>query len=323
MISNGTTFKVVVCHDIATFAANHQALGFQLRVNFFVLADVSGGSVQQIEIVPYGMAVFSAPQADVWRMQGKQSSVKHEEELLARPSKTGADFSDRFLKYGGVVRVVWGDQSTVDTLENALSVGITETTDFALRSNNFEDVEHKFVYLKVAETKEGRYDFRVKFGNPTLEFGTRYLARIAAKSLVDRRLGKAKYFLFSNAPRPVAGRLFEAVALELLLNHSETTVFPIESLDGKEEKQTTPSLSNMIDNNKKQFKPSPPTLVNFRNEGDVIVAVTEALKAHSHVLALPRSTEYAGCDGIYAWNEGDQQKKAFLLQAAVDPKGLS
>jgi len=54
--------------------------------------------------------------------------------------------------------------------------------------------------------------------------------------------------------------------------------------------------------------------VDFNDEGEILTAVDTALAADGAVvLALPRSTTFAGFDGIYAWKEGTQ-KNALLLQ---------
>jgi len=156
-----------------------------------------------------------------------------QEELLARRSSVqGVDFGERFIKYGGLVRAVWGSDATLRELENMLRIPVEPKTIELLKEASFPKVQHKFVHLNVAENK-GEYNFDVDQSelnpNPSLEIGTRYFARLIARSWV-KNLDKTNYQFFAAAPPSVADLMLEAVTLELLLNHSQTTNFSVRSL---------------------------------------------------------------------------------------------
>jgi len=132
--------------------------------------------------------------------------------------------------------------------------------------------------------------------------------------VVKTRLDRTNFQFFATAPPSVHGLLFEVVALELLLNWSQTTRFAISQLlhPGIKDHPPVPSaFKSRI--HQGEFKFSTPTLVEFMNESDVVGAVKSALASHEVVLALPRSPYFAGFDGIYAWNESGVNY-AFLLQ---------
>lgn len=192
MCSSGTDFWVEDWRNVNDLMQQKEDQNFQLGKNFFVLADISSGQVGNILTVFAGLIAFTSPDENAWKEHSKQDCVLllmplwKEEELLARQSTVpGVDFSKRYIKFGGVVRAVWGSLITERELTRQLHIPITSDTLKALNQKDFARTEHRFVYLKVAETKDdGGYDFRVSETNPTLEVGTRYIARLIAKSVV-------------------------------------------------------------------------------------------------------------------------------------------
>jgi len=326
MCWDGGTFCIEYWNNVAALLRKFANGPYELGKNAFFLADVSRGKVGVIEQIPTGLAVFTSPNESAWHEPSKQSTVilfmplwKQEELLARRSSVPGVDFGERFIKYGGLVRAVWGDDATVNELNSKLSTPLETQTIEALKASYFPQVQHKFVYLIVAENEKGEFQFdkgtdEKKKPNPSLEIGTRYIARLIAKSWVQKLVDKANYQFFAAAPPSVAGLVFEAVALELLLNYSQTTHFSISSLYLDPPAALANVFTGDWQNHTGKFHPKPPTLVEFNNEGDVLTAVDTALAADGAVvLALPRSTTFAGFDGIYAWKEGTQ-KIALLLQ---------
>lgn len=325
MCWDGATFCIEYWNNVAALLRKFENGPYKLGRNAFFLADVSRGMVGVIEQIPTGLAVFTSPNESAWHEPSKQSTaiflmpLWKKEELLARQSSVpGVDFGERFIKYGGLVRAVWGDDTTLRELNDKLCTPLEPTTIEALKVSDYPKVQHKFVYLIVAENKKGEYNFdqdlKSPNPNPSLEIGTRYIARLIAKSWVQKLVDKTNYQFFAAAPPSVAGLMFEAVALELLLNYSQTTHFSISSLYLDPPAALAKLFTGDWRNRTGKFHPKPPTLVEFNNESDVVTAVDTALAADGAVvLALPRSTTFAGFDGIYAWKEGTE-KIALLLQ---------
>jgi len=135
MSSNGTAFEVK--RDVKV--KQLRLLPYTLGQTLFVLADVAQGKSEALKKISCGLVVFTSPNEKSGKDLGKENTVFFfmplwkEEELLARSSTVpGVDFRERFFRYGGVARAVWGSPSTVDRCERLLHP-ITDETLKALK----------------------------------------------------------------------------------------------------------------------------------------------------------------------------------------------
>jgi hypothetical protein len=108
---------------------------YKLGETLFLLSDISQGNVGGTALLDGGLALFSSPNPKTWAQTRKQQCKfffmplwKLEELMYCDPNTpTGQLIFDRFLKYEGIVRYVWGSEDDVKEHEDSMD----ERVDFA------------------------------------------------------------------------------------------------------------------------------------------------------------------------------------------------
>jgi len=293
----------------------HGMIGFELGHNFFGLSDVSKGNDMHSEVFTGGSIIFSSPNEEAWQQGAKQDCKFFymplwEKEELCRFDTTEKVFNDRFEKYGGVARVVWGSEDTIETHCTRLKNTMVEFKNLQadVESTNVWSKSHRFVYLKVEKDKDGNYLFTK---NPTLIIQTRHLADLVAKKYVAELLNLTNKF-FDVPHASVYGILFERVALELIGNkeNAEKCVFHIHrSTKGCQFPLFSGDLlvSGTIPSKKETF-----------NATNFVEKITEP-----NVLALPSSDYFPGFDGAISFKNSAGMHLALLQMTTAHKHPLS
>jgi hypothetical protein len=202
---------------------------FKLGANFFALSDVSEGNNNYCHVFAGGSFIFSSPNPDTWMQGGKDNCLFYfmplwEEEELCRFDTPERKFKKRYEKYGGVVRLVWGQDKIFPNYQARLFRKDIEFSKLhaQVESTSWESVPHRVIYLMVNKL-EGKYQW---CDEPSLIFPTRYIARLLAEAYVKAILESTKS-QFGLVHATVDGLLFEAVVLDLIGKHRGACEFKI------------------------------------------------------------------------------------------------
>ena len=147
---------------------------YELGETLFCLTDVSLGDTGGTEVLDGGLVLFSSPNPKTWAQGGKANCEfffmplwKLEELMYLDPNTPiGKLIEERFFKYGGLPRYVWGSEEDVKVQESRLN----EPVNFAelnlqIKFATWATFPDRFVYLHVRETEDGKYlttDFRLQ-----------------------------------------------------------------------------------------------------------------------------------------------------------------
>jgi hypothetical protein len=293
---------------------------FTLGRNFFCLSDVSKGNSDCCDEMDGGSFIFSSPNCKTWQQGDKAGSQTFflplwEEKELCRFDTEEKLFAIRFLKYGGLVRYVWGSDTDCETHEskrlNKETDFRTLNTELLLRDWAGACFPHRYVYLHVK--REGEvYQFTE---TPELSIGTRHIARKLAEKYVEELLETTEPQWGMDHP-PVYGLLFEAVALKLLSSYSDKLRIEIRNL---KKMSNSRNIKPPFISGKKhpwQFT-MPPNLniVEFNAENDVLKVMNGSL-VNGPGFGYPKSTTFAGFDAVLVFVINGK-KVCFLFQATM------
>jgi hypothetical protein len=296
---------------------------FKLGENFFCLSDVSKGNSDHCDVLDGGSIIFSSPNCETWQQGGKEKSQKFflplwEEAELCRSDTNSHLFASRFLKFGGLVRYVWGSDEDCKVHENERLNKETEFSDLKEELSKRDwagpNFPHRYVYLHVKREEEV-YQFTEI---PELSIGTRHIARKLAEKYVEELLEKTEPQWGMDHP-PVYGLLFEAVALKLLSSYSDKLLIEIRNL------KKTPNSRNIKPPlfvsgvHPWQFNMPMPTdlnIVEFNAEHDVLEVMNDSLASGQFGFGYPKSTTFAGFDAVLV-SDIKGKKVCFLLQATM------
>ncbi|KAJ1391200.1 hypothetical protein B484DRAFT_439621, partial [Ochromonadaceae sp. CCMP2298] len=122
---------------------------YKLGETLVCLTDASEGDIRGVEDMSGGLVLFSSPNPKTWASLGKQSCKYFfmplwtlEELMYCDPSTpTGRLIEDRFFKYGGLARYVWGSEEDIDVHEDRL-------TDNESMDQLFERLQKKLREIK-------------------------------------------------------------------------------------------------------------------------------------------------------------------------------
>jgi hypothetical protein len=293
---------------------------YKLGETLFCLSDISQGEVGNTSVLDGGLVLFSSPNPKTWAQTGKQECNfffmplwKLEELMYCDVSTpTGNLIADRFFKYGGVVRYVWGSIHDVGEHEARLD----ELVDFAelhknLGVSTWQNFPDRFVNLFVEETKDGEYLLSEK---PAPRVASRYIASKLSNQYV-REILDATSPLFGN-PQPTAhGLLFEAIALKLLGVYHTSCRLEIKQLTHFKQPKIMPK--ELSEDQLFVLGDRTVDIVEFNHEGDALSAITADIS--KLVLTLPRSSTFAGFDAMLVWPgpKGKKMPVLFLLQVTM------
>jgi hypothetical protein len=310
------SFRVELWCIVDTILARGE---FKLGVNFFGLSDVSKGNVEKCDAFSGGSVMFSSPNKNAWAQGGKEDCKFFfmplwEEEELCRFDTPARMYKERFDKYGGVARVVWGSDYTVQLHESRLKEAVADFKDMQaeVESAALWEKSHRFVYLMVEKDDNNAYMFE---STPRLLIPTRHLVNIVADKYIYGALDVIRNMFDLRHPS-VNGILFEGVALRLIENHALSCTFHVH--------RSTVGVQFPL--MKGDFMKIPEALETFYfDDKDFLNVIT----TKTNVLALPKSQYFAGFDGAIAFEAINSETKqnenylAFLQVTTADKHPLS
>jgi hypothetical protein len=286
---------------------------FTLGENFFGLSDVSKGNDDGCEVFTGGSIIFSSPNEKTWQQGGKANCVFFymplwEKEELCRFDPKGI-FKERFDKYGGVARVVWGSVEDVKAHKDRLDekLGDFSALQADIDSKSIWTKSHRFVYLQVQKDRDGNYLFNE---GPTLIIPTRYLADLVAEKYVDRLI-RSTDNLFDISHASVHGILFERVALLLIGSFAGQCAFHIH--------RSTKGCKFPLFENK--ILEIPENLITKYFDADRFENIIDPNS--ESVLAIPNSNYFPGFDAALSFQDNSGKYLALLQMTTADDHPLS
>jgi len=311
------SFRVELWRIVDTILARGE---FKLGVNFFGLSDVSKGNVENCDAFSGASVMFSSPNKNAWAQGGKEDCKFFfmplwEEEELCRFDNPARMYKERFDKYGGVARVVWGSDYTVQLHESRLNEAVADFKDmqaFQVEFNSPSEKSHRFVYLMVEKDDKNAYMFE---STPRLLIPTRHLVNIVADKYIYGALDVIRNMFDLQHPS-VNGILFEGVALRLIEKHALSCTFHVH--------RSTVGVQFPL--MKGDFMKIPEVLETvYFDDKDFLKVITTKI----NVLALPKSQYFAGFDGAIVFQTINSKTKqnenylAFLQVTTADKHPLS
>jgi hypothetical protein len=217
-------------------------------------------------------------------------------------------FKERFDKYGGVARVVWGIVEDVKAHDGRLDekLGVFAALQDDIDSKSIWSKSHRFVYLQVQKDIDGNYSFNE---NPKLILQTRYLADLVAQKYVDH-LFHSTNNSFDVQHASVHGILFERVALLLIRKFASQCDFHIHrSTKGCRFPLFKTDLLEMPEN--------------LFTEYFDAQEFEKILTTSNNVLAIPNSDYFPGFDAALSFQDKDDKYLALLQMTTADDHPLS
>jgi energy-coupling factor transporter ATP-binding protein EcfA2 len=295
--------------------------GFTLGQNFYVLSDVSDGKRDFCDCFLGGLVVFSSPSNGAFGQLSKQDAIFFfmplwEKEELCRFDPNGK-FEERFVKFGGVPRVVWGDDDDVKLHDEKFLENELDFLSLNGRAVSWLSVSHRFMHLIVPKDSDGNY---LWCDYPKLELASRYVARLVADQYVTKMMHSMET-QFGVQHASVYGLLFEAVVFNIIEKYNSSCEFPIQLIFRKVEKKAKAKSSKTKSLNavaRKEESNQFPLI----DENNCLFQVPVGMKVKEFdtdkfqaaiergcVLAVPRSDYFAGFDGAITF----EQKKCKYL----------
>lgn len=287
--------------------------GFTLGEDFFGLSDVSDGEVGGCDVFNKGSIIFSSPNEKTWQQGGKANCdffymPLWEKEELCRFDPKGI-FKERFDKYGGVARVIWGSEKDVETHDGRLQKKLADFSELQsdVASKSIDSKSHRFVYLQVEKGTNGNYLFNE---GPTLIIPTRYLADLVAEKYVDQLI-RSTNNSFDISHASVHGILFERVALLLIGNFAGQCAFHIH--------RSTKRCQFPVF--QKDLLEMPEKLITKYFDADQFENIIEPNS--ESVLAIPNSNYFPGFDAALSFQDKGDKYLALLQMTTADDHPLS
>ena len=155
---------------------------------------------------------------------------------------TGELIEDRFFKYGGLARYVWGSETDVKVQESRLTSNKSKYAQLFEQmedklTENWDQFPDRYIHLHVKKTEDGKY-LMTEF--PTPEIASAYVARKLADQYVQELL-KSVSPTFGKSLPAVFGLLFEAISLKLLGSHHMSCRLEIRRLTQRSDVQFQPN----------------------------------------------------------------------------------